>query len=167
MILGFRVEEYIHPIDKNTKETVSQLATLLAEEEPDRINDFTMFWKDWFQDKQKGNRFTIIAKEAAGNKIIGVARFWQSPYCDNKWLIEGLQVLSCRRGEGVGKSLVKNGIKLLKEKDVEYLYVHILRGNVASESLHKSVGFTKIAKGINNSLGFFRQNIDEYCLRLK
>lgn len=167
MMLRFCIEEYRYETAKNPKEIIAQLAELLAEEEPDRINDFMMFWKDWFQDKQNGNRFTIIAKESTGDKVIGVARFWQSPYCDNKWLIEGLQVFSSRRGKGVGRALVEHGIKKLKEKNVEHMYVHILRGNTASESLHKRAGFVKVAKGTKNSLGFFRQNLDEYCLRLR
>ncbi|MCM1991619.1 GNAT family N-acetyltransferase [Oceanirhabdus seepicola] len=115
-------------------------------------------------DKIPGEKITIIAKEK--NEIIGVTRFWKTPFCNNKWLIEGLEVIPSKRRSGVGKSIVEHGISLLHDATDENIFVHISSRNVPSINLHESIGFKKISNGSINSFGDYKEHIDEYLLDL-
>lgn len=47
--------------------------------------------------------------EISLTKSVGEVRLWRTPYCDHKWLIEGLEVIAPKREQGIGKLLVKKG----------------------------------------------------------
>ena len=112
-------------------------------------------------------RPTIDSSIKEKDYIIGVTRFWKTPYCNNKWLIEGLEVIPPKRKLGVGKSIVKHGISLLHELTDENIFVNISNKNIPSIKLHESLGFKKISNGSINSLGDYRENIDQYLIVLK
>lgn len=144
------------------EQLVKQLSQVLTYSEPENFEDCVKWWESWFSDKIPGDKFTIIAEEQ--NNIIGVTRFWKTPFCNNKWLIEGLEVIPPERRKGVGKSIVMKGIHILRNKTKENIFVHISNKNIASIKLHEGIGFKKISNGSINSYGEFRKNIDEYLL---
>lgn len=146
--------------------SIKQLSKLLAYSEPERIDDFYEFWKNWFEDKIPGEKFTVIMSETKNSEVIGVVRFWKSPYCNNKWLIEGLEVIENKRRLGIGSKLVKEGIKNLILMKVPEVYVHIKNNNYKSINLHLKLDFKEISKGSRNSFGNYNDNINEYVLNL-
>jgi L-amino acid N-acyltransferase YncA len=66
--------------------------------------------------------------------------------------------------KGIGKSIVIEGIHLLREITDEQVFVHINNKNIASIGLHEGIGFKKISSGSINSYGDFRSQVDEYLL---
>lgn len=95
------------------KGLMEQLSKVLTYSEPENFEDCLRWWEEWFLDKIPGDKLTIIAEEQ--NTIVGVARFWKTPFCNNRWLIEGLEVIPPKRKKGIGKSIVIEGIHLLRE----------------------------------------------------
>ncbi|WP_066506731.1 GNAT family N-acetyltransferase [Abyssisolibacter fermentans] len=160
--------------DKNGKEKgiayIEKLAQLLADSQPDRIDDFRKFWHDWFETKIPGDKITvfILKKEDRDEKTsaVGVVRFWQTPYCNNIWLVEGLEVRKNERRLGIGGDLVQTGIKVLKNIGVKNIFVHINKNNIPSIKFHENLGFMKIADGCNDSYGDFRESLNRYILNL-
>jgi RimJ/RimL family protein N-acetyltransferase len=144
------------------KHLMEQLSRVLTYSEPENFKDCFEWWKKWFSDKIPGEKLTIVAEEK--DNVIGLTRFWKTPYCDNKWLIEGLEVISPERKKGIGKSIVMEGIRILHNITNEPIYVHIANNNIVSIKLHESIGFKKISSGSINSYGDFRSHVDEYLL---
>lgn len=91
---------------------------------------------------------------------------WRTPYCGQKWLIEGLEVIAPKRGQGIGKLLVKKGIELLSNQGIKRISANINKNNIASIALHQSLGFQKSSSGAVNSYGEYREHLDEYILKL-
>lgn len=146
------------------KQLINQLSQVLTYSEPENFEECGKWWEQWFYDKIPGDKLTIIAKEE--NNIIGVTRFWKTPFCNNKWLIEGLEVISPKRRKGVGKAIVTEGIRIFKGITNEKIFVHIAGENNESKRLHEGLGFKKISSGSINSYGKFRNHIDEYVLEV-
>ncbi|SHK29553.1 Ribosomal protein S18 acetylase RimI [Hathewaya proteolytica DSM 3090] len=146
------------------KQVIEQLSHVLTYSEPENFDDCVKWWKSWFSDKIPGEKLTIIAQEQ--NNIIGVARLWKTPFCDNKWLIEGLEVIPNERRKGIGKSIVIEGIRILRETTNERVFVHIANKNIPSIKLHERIGFKKVGSGIINSYGDFRGHVSEYALEI-
>jgi RimJ/RimL family protein N-acetyltransferase len=146
--------------DSIGKQLMEQLSQVLAYSEPENFKSYLEFWEKWFSDKIPGEKLTIIAEEQ--NAVVGVTRFWKTPYCDNKWLIEGLEVIAPERRKGIGKSIVMEGIRILRNMTDEPIYAHISNDNTASIKLHEGVGFKKISSGSITSYGGFRSHVDEY-----
>lgn len=141
---------------------MEQLSKVLTYSEPKNFEECLCWWGEWFSDKIPGVKLTIIAEEQ--KNIVGVARFWKTPFCNNKWLIEGLEVIPPKRKKGIGKSIVIEGIRLLRGITDEQVFVHINNKNTASIRLHEEIGFKKISNGSINSYGDFRSLVDEYLL---
>jgi L-amino acid N-acyltransferase YncA len=146
------------------KQLMEQLSQVLTYEEPENFEECLKWWEEWFSNKIPGDKLTIIAK--AQNNIIGVKRFWKTPFCNNKWLIEGLEVISPERKKGIGKSIVMEGIRILQNTTNEKIFVNIANKNIASISLHEGIGFKKISNGAINSLGDFKGHVDEYLIEI-
>ena len=114
----------------------------------------------------QGDKLTIVAEDDH-KKFIGVVRFWCSPCCNNKWLIEGLEIIQPMRGKGVGKTMVMYGLKRLNDLGIEKVSENIKNNNLPSIKLHENLGFVRISIGCFNSFGEFRKNIeDEYIMIL-
>jgi ribosomal protein S18 acetylase RimI-like enzyme len=172
-MLKFSIEEINSEVYKSNGKIAEELSELLAEDEPERISDFREFWTNWFVFRFPGKRITIVAREIVDSspfsyegRIIGVVRLWQSPYCDNKWLIEGLQVSHSKRRNGIGKALIEYSINLLHKHQVKEVFSHIDYRNTPSIALHKEIGFYKLSRGSINSWGEYRKHIDEYCINI-
>lgn len=150
----------------NSKEVdvIQALATVLCYEEPEMMESSVEFWNSWLHNKIEGEKITIIAEEAENNEIVGVVRFWKTPYCNNKWLVEGLEVISTNRRKGIGRNMVKYGLEKLREKGIKEVSANIRKDNIASIKLHEGLGFNKISSGSINSFGDFRDHVDEYRL---
>jgi ribosomal protein S18 acetylase RimI-like enzyme len=144
------------------KDVIKKLAEVLTYSEPENLEDCIRFWEDWFSDKIPGEKLTIIAEE--NKTIVGLTRFWRSPFCDNKWLVEGLEVIPTRRKQGIGKAIVNYGIIFLRKFALEKIFVHIRNNNLPSIRLHESLGFQKISNGSINSYGDYKEHIDDYLL---
>lgn len=160
---------YIKTIDSycnsQAMETIESLARVLCFEEPEMMEISKQFWIDWLDNKIEGEKITVVAQEINEDndkKFVGVVRFWKTPYCNNKWLVEGLEVILPERRKGIGKSMVQYGLEILIEMGVKEVSVHIRNNNIASIRLHESLGFIKVSSGSINSFGDFREHIDEY-----
>lgn len=147
------------------------LAHVLCYEEPAQVGRSVQFWTDWFSAQIPGEKFTFAAEECgisvAERKFVGVARLWKTPYCDNKWLLEGLEVIPPRRRRGIGTALLKKAIGVLADLQVPSLSAQIHRNNGASIALHRSLGFEKLSSGSRNSFGEYREQSDEYVLKVE
>ncbi len=144
---------------------IDLLSKILCFEEPERIESIKKFWSEWLSNKIVGEKITIFAEEIdKDNKknAVGVVRFWKTPFCNNKWLIEGLEVIKPKRGLGIGESMVQYGLNQLKINGIEKVSANIVNNNVASIKLHESLGFRKISTGSINSYGDYREHVDEY-----
>lgn len=150
--------------DDMNKQLIKQLSHVLTYSEPENFEQCGEWWGQWFSDKIPGDKLTIIAKEE--NNIIGVIRFWKTPFCNNKWLIEGLEIIPPKRRKGIGKAIVIEGIGILREITNEKIFVNISNKNIESKRLHEGLGFKKISSGSINSYGEFRNHIDEYVLEV-
>ncbi|WP_291572927.1 GNAT family N-acetyltransferase [Clostridium sp. UBA4548] len=146
------------------KQLIKQLSQVLTYSEPENFKECEKWWEQWFSDKIPGDKLTIIAKEE--NNIIGVTRFWRTPFCNNKWLIEGLEVTPPKRRKGVGKAIVIEGIRILRGITNEKIFANIASENNESKRLHEGLGFEKISSGSLNSYGEYRNHIDEYVLEV-
>lgn len=146
------------------EEVIKQLSQVLTYSEAENFKECEKWWGQWVSDKIPGDKITIVAKEE--NNIIGVVRFWRTPFCNNKWLIEGLEVIPPKRRNGIGKAIVTKGIRILKGITNEKIFVHIDSENNESKRLHEGLGFQKISSGSINSYGVYRSHIDEYILEV-
>ncbi|MEG0773894.1 GNAT family N-acetyltransferase [Clostridium sp.] len=149
-------------VEDISKNLMEQLSTVLTYEEPQNFGNCFKWWETWFSHEIPGDKITIIAEKE--DSIVGVVRFWRTPFCNNKWLIEGLEVISPERKKGIGKSMVLEGIDMLRNTTNEEIFVHIANKNTASIKLHESIGFKKVSTGSINSYGYFRAHVDEYLL---
>ncbi|MCK8061147.1 MULTISPECIES: GNAT family N-acetyltransferase [unclassified Fusibacter] len=122
------------------------------------------WFSDWFNGIVKGEKFTVIALQ--DEKIIGICRFWSSPFCDNEWLIEGLETKKCYRNIGLAISMINYGINELKNREVSKIQSNIDYRNLPSIRLHEKLGFQLISNGSNNSFGDFRENSNRYQLMI-
>ena len=61
---------------------------------------------------------------------------------DNKkgYLIDALYVLDAYRRQGIGESLVKYGIDLIKDK-VDFVDISVMSNNIAAFKLYEKIGF--------------------------
>lgn len=118
------------------------------------------FFKRWFNDDLPGDKLTVLA--LSDDKVIGITRFWSTPYCDNIWLNEGLEVSLPERRSGIGSLIVLHGLKELKNRGLTHVFANIDNSNIPSVGLHEKIGFSKLSSGSLNSFGEFRQHIDRY-----
>ena len=154
-----------------SEQRIRDLTRVLSYDEPAHEDSARTFWLGWFSEKIEGEKRTVVAEkhDATTNisEIVGVVRLWRTPYVNHKWLIEGLEVISTRRRQGIGKSLLEKAIELLSAEGVDKVSVNISRNNTASVNLHISLGFEKSSTGSLNSYGNYRQNVDQYSLVLQ
>lgn len=146
------------------KDKIQQLSILLAEEEPERLEDFNRFWKDWFNGVIPGEKHTLIAEKEG--KIVGVARLWKTPHLSLGYLVEGLQVARDYRKQGVGKKLLKDAENYLREKGEQYIYSGTYEDNTASIKTHLSAGFVLDSREPLNSFGHYHATLKCFKKRL-
>ncbi|QNO14203.1 GNAT family N-acetyltransferase [Alkalicella caledoniensis] len=157
---------FIREIDCFNEIIIENIAKVYSYNNPGSHEGIKDFWYDWFSNKIQGEKLTIIATETSGEIIVGVVRFWNSPYLENKWLIEGIETIPQMRRLGIARSLIKHGLSILKNRGIQEVSANISRRNIASIKLHESFGFEKVSTGTINSLGEYRGNSDEYKVSL-
>lgn len=146
---------------------VDKLAAVLSNEDPTMMKASRKFWSDWFSDKIVGEKITIATEHKSHNMFVGVVRFWKTPYCNNKWLIEGLEVVPVFRRKGIGSSMLVCGLENARNLGIEKVSANIARNNIPSINIFEKLGFVKISSGSINSLGEYREYVDEYALTLE
>lgn len=163
---------HIRQIEQNQMESdiAFKLAKVLFDQEPDGVEESEEWWINWLEDKIPGDKLTIVAEIPIPHNErvpVAVVRFWRTPYVENKWLIEGLEVIASYRQRGLAREMVKYGLGLLAERGVTTVSANIDQQNIPSIKLHESLGFRKVSTGSVNSLGDYREHIDEYRLSLE
>lgn len=169
-------------------EWIEPLAQCLACSKPDRLDDFRAFWDDWAAGRIPGCKITVVAWEGGpplpcagsaahtgftdGNPslptALGVVRLWESPYCGDKWFVEGLEVLESHRRRGIATKMMERAIRELRSMNAtETLYAHVRDGNEASIRTLRRLGFVCVSQGhYISSCGEPRDNGSEYALSL-
>lgn len=167
MSINIKVIDYSCNFENNR--IIEDLAGVLCFEEPEMIETSKEHWRDWLSNKIEGDKITIAAEETDNNnhRLVGVVRFWKTPYCNYKWLIEGLEVISTKRRKGIGRAMVECGLDKLRKYGIEKVSANIANNNISPIKLHESLGFVKTSSGSVNSFGDFRERVDEYTLILK
>ena len=122
-------------------ELIIKIAELLSDEYPDEFESLKKFFKDWFTDTIPGEKMTFVAR--IDEKLVGVVRFWKTPYLHDHWLIEGLEVLKPYRRMGFATKLLQAAIEVFTKMTNENLYVHIMIYNTASQKVHQRLNFVK------------------------
>lgn len=95
---------------------------------------------------------------------VGVVRFWQSPYCGGKWLVEGHEVIESRRRRGIATQMMSLGIDRLHQAGVPSTCTS-KDDNVPSIRTHAKLGFRPVSQGSYvSSYGEPRTGGSEYVL---
>lgn len=141
---------------------IQELSKVICYENIKDLDKCINFWTNWLYNEIPGEKLTIVAKYK--KNIVGVVRIWNSPFCEDKWLIEGLHVITPRQGYGIEKTIVKYAIDTIRDMTNSDIYVHLNNENIESISVHEGLGFKKISTGCINSFGQVKENYDEYIL---
>ncbi|MCH4886042.1 GNAT family N-acetyltransferase [Acidaminobacter sp. JC074] len=122
------------------------------------------FLEKWHRDEIPGKKYTISLYEdqVTSDNIAGVLRIWQSPYCDDKWLLEGIEVRYDKRRKGYGKKLVQKALEILKNLSVAEVYLNVNNTNNSSRALVMSLGFKLCSEGCKNSFGHELKTSNHY-----
>ncbi|MGL4338436.1 MAG: GNAT family N-acetyltransferase [Turicibacter sp.] len=139
---------------------ITQIAHVLTYEVPQSFETCKDNLNEWFYDEIPGEKMTIIA--TIDDEIVGIVRFWKTPYYQDKWLIEGLKVMRTTRRQGIATKMIQYGITQFREKTSDDLFVNIANYNIASQKLHQKLNFIKCMNGGVNSLGHACDYIEHY-----
>lgn len=147
----------------------SAFCKLLTFDEPENFESTYEWMMKWHKDEIPGQKLTVclFEGEKVEDNLLSVLRVWSSPYCEQKWLIEGLEVYEEKRRLGYGKITVQLALEALSNRAVEVVYVNIHEDNEPSIKLHESLGFELVSRGTLNSWGDFRVNNNQYKLNLR
>lgn len=111
---------------------------------------------EWFDvTLQRDDRIVLIGIDELKEKV-GMVRFDLS---DKKTAKISVNLNPRKRGLGLAKSLLTEGIEHAKEKGVKLFIAEIKNENVASVRTFKGIGFLFVAS--NSELSFFRMATDE------
>lgn len=113
------------------------------------------FLEKWHKDDIPGEKVTLSLYESDNDirTLVGVLRIWRSPYCEDKWLLEGLEIALDKRRQGYGHRLVEAALTLLREKGIKTAYLNINSRNKVSHQLAIDMGFEQCSTGCTNSFG--------------
>ena len=117
------------------------------------LNSGKLKFKDhmnWYKDMLVDEKIcTYIAEE--NNKPVGVIRFNEAFEDASKYCVS-INISPQKRGKGIGKFLLINGIKKLKSEKIycDYIYASVKKINKNSNLMFKSCGFKKLNE--NNNL---------------
>ena len=122
------------------------------------------FLDKWHNGEIPGKKYTICLyeNEISSESVVGVLRIWQSPFCNNKWLLEGIEVKFSKRRNGYGKKLVKKALGILSELSVDEVYLNVNNKNTSSRSLVTGLGFKLCSEGCTNSFGHELKTSNHY-----
>jgi len=99
---------------------------------------------EWFRDTSDG-RYPILVAEVAG-AIAGWTRLyaWSNRCAYARAAENAVYVHPEHRGQGVGRTLLEELIRLAPQRGVHVLLARIVEGNPASLKLHEALGFQTI-----------------------
>lgn len=118
----FQIIQLHNPSTNQKKEIVD----CLEPESQEERGNFALWGNEWFAKNNKeipGEKYTVIA--TYNKKIIGITMLWKSPYCENKWLIEGLYVMKDYRNKGIGLSMMEKILSIAKNIGANHIYANI------------------------------------------
>lgn len=156
---------------------IESLALCLAASEPERLDDFRLFWRQWFRDEIPGAKITVAALDSQDGRngtvasavqtaapAPGVCRLWQTPYLGGKWFVEGLEVIPALRRRGLGRLMLSFCVRCSMSLGTSELYAHIHDSNTPSRNLFESMGFSVVSHGYVSTYGERRTGGSEYVL---
>lgn len=135
-------------------EKINGISALLAEGEPERLEDFKKWLTKWFKDEIPGKKHTIT--KVIEGRTVGVARLWYTPHLNIGYLVEGLEVSKDYRRQGIAKEILLEAMAYLKGIGETHLYSSTHENNLASINTHLSVGFEYDTREPLNSFGDLR-----------
>lgn len=106
---------------------------------------------EWFQNDAKG-RYPILVADARG-VIAGWIRLyaWSVRCAYDRAAELGVYVHAGYRGQGVGRALLTELIRVAPERGVRLLIARVVEGNAGSRALHEAMGFSTI--GVMRKVG--------------
>lgn len=108
--------------------------------------DFPDCWNEemLYSAFRAGNFYGFIAEESALGKVSPVGFITYSMNVDTADL-QDLFVLKTRRGQGIGKALIKEFIFGAKERGAKKLFLEVRESNSVAQKLYLMMGFTKLS----------------------
>lgn len=108
--------------------------------------DFPDCWNEemLYSAFRAGNFYGFIAEETINGNIFPVGFITYSMNVDTADL-QDLFVLKNRRGQGIGKTLVKEFIFGAKERGAKKLFLEVREGNSVAQKLYLLMGFNKLS----------------------
>lgn len=97
----------------------------------------------WRGEIEADDRFVLLARSLAEDEVIGVATF--QAVVDSADL-HRVVVRADRRGQGVGRRLLRAGIEWAAAAGAERMLLEVAVANVAARRLYERLGFAPIAK---------------------
>lgn len=114
---------------------------ILDEKKYDKTLDNNFIVKDYFVNQIKNpNNILLVYKD---NDVIGY--IYLRPINDNikNYLIDGLYVEENYRNKGIGKKLITEAIKYLKNINAEYIDINVMYDNDIARKLYKYFEFNE------------------------
>ena len=104
------------------------------------IND-NFIVKDYFKNVIKDENNILLAFEE--NKIIKGYIYLKYIETDGKagYLIDGLYVLENYRNCGISKKLIEEALKILTNKNIEFIDINVMYQNELAKNIYKHFGF--------------------------
>ncbi|MCK8060272.1 MULTISPECIES: GNAT family N-acetyltransferase [unclassified Fusibacter] len=136
------------------------IATLLADDEPDRFDELLEYTEKWVSGEVKGDKLTVLHVEKGS--VVGIVRFWCTPHVNDKWYLEGLQVHEAKRNSGIATKISELGMEALKKEGIKEIFVNISDKNLSSIRVHEKCGFTRLAQTAVNSFGTLMKAYGNY-----
>ena len=97
--------------------------------------------KDYFKNIVKDEQ-NILLGYKENEKIVGYVYFKFVKDEDSfGYLIDGLYVEEEYRNRGIAKSLIAEGLSIIKEKDINFIDINVMSKNETALNLYKSLGF--------------------------
>jgi len=124
-------------------------------------SSFSKPWGSTFYKKEieKDSSLCLVAKEKG--RVVGFLLAWLS--CGEADILR-IAVLPPFRNQGIGKSLLKNLLNFLKERNIKRVYLEVNERNRAAIKLYESFGFKKVGFRKNY---YGKDNAIIYSLEIK
>jgi len=95
--------------------------------------------ENYFKEVVKNQDNILLVYEE--NNIIKGYIFFKKLDKENGYLIDGLYVEEEYRNLGIAKKLLTEGLKLIKNRNIDYIGINVLANNKIAFDLYKSFGF--------------------------
>ncbi|MDO4962489.1 MAG: GNAT family N-acetyltransferase [bacterium] len=133
----------IRILDETNANYCDALLTKLIQDEKNYnvfINE-NFIVKDYFKNIVKDEQ-NILLGYKENKEIVGYVYFKFVKDEDAfGYLIDGLYVEEEYRNKGIAKSLITEGLSIIKEKDISFIDINVMSKNETALNLYKSLGF--------------------------